>query len=820
MIRLSTHTRLKPVLLFFLVLGFVFVIGYLDKNPQAQEPASIARQGYVNDFAGVVDDKTKQRLEVMLENVKLRSGIELDVTTVQTTGNKDIFEFSRQLANDWNIGARHSRKSLLLVVSVNEKTVFTQFSKSVQGELPEGILGELSQRVRLRLSSDNFSQGLSDGVDHFVASIGKRLGFTIQDIDPSSPATAAVDPAPAVPSPTPSAAPTALTEKSDSDTNVVVAPTPAEVPPTRQPTPSATRARRTTAIVRPTTPAEDEAESEEVELTLTLPLAERAVKLREFLDTHPNSRSRQRASELLISSYAGLGDESLKNGDSKGVEQLMLVVKEAPPDMSDQLFSGVISQVPLNLYLRGHRDAALEAAKIIETRFGADPTRLAAVADFFAGIEYAEEAERIAAQAVKLAPDSAEAHYALGRSLHVSLRLDEAATAFKRAVELDPGARKGSRRSLADLNRALGRAEEALALYREQLAADPTDKAARAGLVVSLLELGRNDEANQELNKGLQEASRNLALLTGAAYWFAAHNEYDRAVELARKAVAIEPRYTWAQIALARALIGQKKPLEAEAPIRFARQYGKFPTLDYELATVLAAAGLYEEAAEILLQSFTLKDGQIETRLAGRLTARETDFIKLLAPERRASFYQFAAADDVDNAAMLKALVVFYLATTAADGGRPDEAAAAAAAKEFGVGADNMRAYRQLYAANRLLKNRIALQTAYELVDLARSNINAALEVPSATVAVQAEELRTIRAQAIARGAPPDIPTAPPNVLGNLLRGRIEDTAGWALYNQEKNTEAIDHLKRAVSILPQGTPAWRDSLWHLGAAHD
>ena len=58
---------------------------------------------------------------------------------------------------------------------------------------------------------------------------------------------------------------------------------------------------------------------------------------------------------------------------------------------------------------------------------------------------------------------------------------------------------------------------------------------------------------------------------------------------------------------------------------------------------------------------------------------------------------------------------------------------------------------------------------------------------------------------------------APRNLLSNLLRGRIEDISGWALYHQDKLPEAADHLSRAANIIPEGTPAWRSALWHLGA---
>src|SRR4029079_9214205 len=86
--------------------------------------------------------------------------------------------------------------------------------------------------------------------------------------------------------------------------------------------------------------------------------------------------------------------------------------------------------------------------------------------------------------------------------------------------------------------------------------------------------------------------------------------------------------------------------------------FGKFPTLSYELANVVASMGFYDEAVEILRQSFTVQDGEIATNLGGRIPAHATNFIDLLAPERRASIYQPTAADSKSNSAMLKNLLV------------------------------------------------------------------------------------------------------------------------------------------------------------------
>ncbi len=167
---------------------------------------------------------------------------------------------------------------------------------------------------------------------------------------------------------------------------------------------------------------------------------------------------------------------------------------------------------------------------------------------------------------------------------------------------------------------------------------------------------------------------------------------------------------------------------------------------------------------------------------------------------------------------MLKGLLAFTLAMDPPEGRAPKEDDVLAFALDFIAGDDGMRTYRQLYVAGKLLKKGIALQSVVELMDKASTGVEAALSVPMATVAAQAEELADVRARALAQGGTPDVPEAPRAVLSNLLRGRIEDTAGVALFNLDQSGEAVARLRRATSVLPQGTPLWRLSLWHLGSA--
>jgi len=773
---------------------------------RAQQPA--APTTHVTDSANALDGAVKQEIENVLTNLQARSGINFTIVLIKSTGGRDIYDYSYELAKAWDIGLRtSSNKSLLMVIATDDKLSFTQLSKGVAKSLPDGAVADLSQRLRPKLNAGRASEGLDASVKQFVSDLSAKLGFSTDGMNqPGAFASA------------PETTGTPATTPAPTEVVAVRADVPSTAPTTTQPVRENPKPSKTPAVKKPAQPVDDEAEAEEVALMQTHPFAVRVEELKTFIDTHPDSKSKARAIELLVSSRAALGDEKLRTGDTAGgVQQLMLAISDAPMDASDKLFNGVIAQIPLNLYMRNEAAEGFKAAQAIESKYGNDAKRLLAISGFYLSLERGDEAARVAEQATRLAPDMAAAYNALGLALQISLRLDEATAAYKRALELDSKS-PGARRSLADLTRANGNSADALALYREQLTIDPTDRNARAGMVLALYDLNQTAEADREFEAVLKENPRNVTLLAGVAYWSLAHNDYRRGLDLAKKSADIEPRYTWGQIALARALIADKRPEVAEACLRFARQHGRFATLEYELANSLSALGLYEEAGDILTQSFRANDDVIETTLAGHVPAHASSFIELLAPERKASLFQFAAADTDDNARRLKGLLMLMSATSSPDGTKIDEDRAVSAAREFASGTDNMRVYRQLFAANRLLKRGVGIKVAQELADAARDGVNTAVAVPAATIAVQADELRELRAQAIAAGGTPEVPDAPPNALANILRGRIEDLSGWSLFNQDKNDQAIEHLKLAAGIIPEATPSWRTAVWHLGTA--
>lgn len=150
----------------------------------SQEPFSIntsplpASTGFVNDFAGVIDDATRADLESKLANLKATTNppVELAVAVVKTTGERPIFEYSLAVARGWKIGTKEDdNPSALLLVAIDDRKYFTQVSRDLEDELPDGVVGSIQRQFLVpEFRKGNYAKGIADTLDKYVEAIRNK----------------------------------------------------------------------------------------------------------------------------------------------------------------------------------------------------------------------------------------------------------------------------------------------------------------------------------------------------------------------------------------------------------------------------------------------------------------------------------------------------------------------------------------------------------------------------------------------------------------------------------------------------------------------
>ena len=167
--------------LFFAIVLSLAVSAALAQNSgqfSINESPLPAPTGYVNDYAGVIDAGTKQALEAKIDAFKKSSNpsTELAVAVVRTTGDRDIFDYSLAVARGWKIGSKEENNpSALLFVAIDDRKYFTQVSRDLEGELPDGLVGSLQRQYLVPpFKQGNYSKGISDTIDAYIKTINDR----------------------------------------------------------------------------------------------------------------------------------------------------------------------------------------------------------------------------------------------------------------------------------------------------------------------------------------------------------------------------------------------------------------------------------------------------------------------------------------------------------------------------------------------------------------------------------------------------------------------------------------------------------------------
>ena len=147
--------------------------------------------GYVNDYAKVIDNATKRQLETTLTNLDQQQQIQFSVVTVDTTGGQEIFDYSLAVARGWGIGSKDTQKpSLLLLVAIKDRKYFTQVSRHLEGDLPDGLVphawggryrGQTQKWYALRFTGDDSRNAAHDLQ---LPGLASTLAHTYRSPDP------------------------------------------------------------------------------------------------------------------------------------------------------------------------------------------------------------------------------------------------------------------------------------------------------------------------------------------------------------------------------------------------------------------------------------------------------------------------------------------------------------------------------------------------------------------------------------------------------------------------------------------------------------
>src|SRR5260370_6195863 len=107
----------------------------------AEQVKNLKSQGYVNDFAGVLDAPAKEKLAALCAELDRKAGAQIAAVTVSSLEGEPIEQYSIDLATQWGVGPKQQSRGVLILLAPNDRKYRIEVGYGLEAILPDGKIG-------------------------------------------------------------------------------------------------------------------------------------------------------------------------------------------------------------------------------------------------------------------------------------------------------------------------------------------------------------------------------------------------------------------------------------------------------------------------------------------------------------------------------------------------------------------------------------------------------------------------------------------------------------------------------------------------------
>lgn len=150
----------------------------------AAEIGALQPQGYVNDFAGVVDQASRQEIEAYCAAVEKATGAQLAFVTIASLDGEPAEDVANTLFRKWGVGKKGENNGALLLLSVNDRRSRLEVGYGLEPYLPDGYAGSLLREMRPALRAGHYGEAFRVAAHQIGERIAQAKGVRIGDGQP------------------------------------------------------------------------------------------------------------------------------------------------------------------------------------------------------------------------------------------------------------------------------------------------------------------------------------------------------------------------------------------------------------------------------------------------------------------------------------------------------------------------------------------------------------------------------------------------------------------------------------------------------------
>ena len=133
----------------------------------------------VVDDAGVVPDDAEEQTNQELLAYQDRSGNQIAVAIIETTGDASLEDYTIDLAKEWGVGSAEEDNGVVLLIAIEDRKTRIEVGEGIEGELTDLESGRIVRdEINPRLSDGEFGEAVLQGTRAIRGAIGDDTTLT------------------------------------------------------------------------------------------------------------------------------------------------------------------------------------------------------------------------------------------------------------------------------------------------------------------------------------------------------------------------------------------------------------------------------------------------------------------------------------------------------------------------------------------------------------------------------------------------------------------------------------------------------------------
>ncbi len=155
---------------------------YGDAEKDDAREKIVAFKNYVNDYVGIVSDKTEHDLNALLKDLERKTGAQIAVVVIDSTGGISAKDYAVQFGNRWGVGQKEKNNGVVFLVAVEDRKMFiatgTGLEKSI---LPNEKVADIRDRDILpHFRKGDIARGIVKGTLRLAQEISEAEGIRLK----------------------------------------------------------------------------------------------------------------------------------------------------------------------------------------------------------------------------------------------------------------------------------------------------------------------------------------------------------------------------------------------------------------------------------------------------------------------------------------------------------------------------------------------------------------------------------------------------------------------------------------------------------------